>query len=312
MKKNVLLLLAILGFVKLNAQVYTISHLKMEMTDPNYDWVYLCKHNAIVSFGGFMYNKVSNKFGDGEDFCIYSQPGYDLNLYSSSSKIILGADGTNKVGIGTTSPDAKLDIYEAYFKGIKFWTTKNINYDANNTSYETIGSRSGVLQFWHPIISQGEELGGGWTQIRCGGMYEIGGLNDRKVISELSLGNLILYDATSSSSYYSDIKTVEIQNDGDAFFEGKVTAEEIEVKADVWADDVFETEYDLNSIKEVEEYIQQNNHLPDVPSEKEVMENGINLGDMDAVLLRKIEELTLYVIDLKKENEELREMIMNK
>jgi len=55
-----------------------------------------------------------------------------------------------------------------------------------------------------------------------------------------------------------------------------------------------------------------NGHLPDVPSETEVSENGLSLGESYGTLLRKIEELTLYVIDLKKENEELRKMIEEK
>jgi len=59
-------------------------------------------------------------------------------------------------------------------------------------------------------------------------------------------------------------------------------------------------------LKEVEAFIKKNNHLPDVPSEKEVMKNGIDVANMDAILLQKIEELTLYMIDLKKENEHLK------
>ncbi len=59
-------------------------------------------------------------------------------------------------------------------------------------------------------------------------------------------------------------------------------------------------------MKEVEAFIKKNNHLPDVPSEKEVMKNGIDVANMDAILLQKIEELTLYMIDLKKENEHLK------
>ena len=56
----------------------------------------------------------------------------------------------------------------------------------------------------------------------------------------------------------------------------------------------------------MEDFITENGHLPDIPSAKEVEENGISLGDMDAKLLQKIEELTLYVIELKKENEVLK------
>ena len=74
-----------------------------------------------------------------------------------------------------------------------------------------------------------------------------------------------------------------------------------------WSDYVFAKDYNLNSLAEVENYINKHHHLPDVPSEQEVKTNGIDLAEMDAVLLRKIEELTLYVIELKKENEQLNE-----
>lgn len=92
---------------------------------------------------------------------------------------------------------------------------------------------------------------------------------------------------------------------------GKVLAEEVEVVAAVglnWPDYVFKSDYSLTSLPEVEKFINKNHHLPGVPSEKEVKENGINLGKMDAVLLKKIEELTLYVIELKKENESLKSL----
>jgi len=55
----------------------------------------------------------------------------------------------------------------------------------------------------------------------------------------------------------------------------------------------------------VEDYINKNNHLPEIPSEEEVSENGINLGEMNSKLLQKIEELTLYLIEQNKKIEEL-------
>lgn len=82
---------------------------------------------------------------------------------------------------------------------------------------------------------------------------------------------------------------------------GKMRAEEIEVSlASTWPDYVFKEDYELKPLTEVEKYIKENAHLPNVPSDKEVSEKGINLGEMDAILLRKIEELTLYVIELEK------------
>jgi len=71
-------------------------------------------------------------------------------------------------------------------------------------------------------------------------------------------------------------------------------------------DYVFEPDYKLKTLNEVESYIKANKHLPEVPSAKEVASNGIDLADMDVVLLKKIEELTLYVIQLKKEVEALK------
>lgn len=73
-----------------------------------------------------------------------------------------------------------------------------------------------------------------------------------------------------------------------------------------WADYVFKPDYHLLSLPEVECFIQQNGHLPGVPAAEEVKENGIDMAQMDATLLEKIEELTLYVIQLKKENEAIK------
>lgn len=86
-----------------------------------------------------------------------------------------------------------------------------------------------------------------------------------------------------------------------------------------WADYVFEKDYDRNTIKEVEDYIQQNKHLPNVPSTQEVNDNGINMVEMDATLLRQIEELWLNMIDLndkltnlEKENKQLKKKLRKK
>lgn len=86
---------------------------------------------------------------------------------------------------------------------------------------------------------------------------------------------------------------------------GKIRAKEIKVETN-WADFVFKDGYNLKSLDEVEKFIQTNKHLPEIPSEKEVKENGINVGEMNAKLLQKIEELTLYVIELKKDNDNMK------
>jgi len=75
----------------------------------------------------------------------------------------------------------------------------------------------------------------------------------------------------------------------------------VKAKQDVWSDDVFSKDYHLMSLSELDRFIQNNHHLPDVPTEAEVKQNGVNLAAMNAVLLRKVEELTIHVIEMRKE-----------
>jgi len=80
----------------------------------------------------------------------------------------------------------------------------------------------------------------------------------------------------------------------------------VEVTLVGWPDYVFEEDYNLLPLSEVEQFIQQNNRLPDIPSAKEIEENGLNIGEMQSKLLLKIEELTLYILDLQKQIDELK------
>lgn len=77
---------------------------------------------------------------------------------------------------------------------------------------------------------------------------------------------------------------------------GNIRAKEIVIEASPWPDYVFKKNYNLPTLEEVEEYINQNGHLKNIPNEADVKENGISLGEMNAKLLQKIEELTLYTI----------------
>ncbi|WP_340066367.1 hypothetical protein [Ascidiimonas aurantiaca] len=85
---------------------------------------------------------------------------------------------------------------------------------------------------------------------------------------------------------------------------GNIRAKEIKVETE-WSDFVFEKDYDLPTLAEVENHIKAKGHLKDIPSAEEVAENGIFLGEMDSKLLRKIEELTLYTIQQEKRLENL-------
>lgn len=95
---------------------------------------------------------------------------------------------------------------------------------------------------------------------------------------------------------------------------GKAICEEVKVAMrinGIWPDYVFNNEYRLPSLKEVEKHIKENGHLKNIPSAAEVSENGLFLGEMNAKLLQKIEELTLYAIQQQKELEQQKEKNSN-
>ncbi len=86
---------------------------------------------------------------------------------------------------------------------------------------------------------------------------------------------------------------------------GQIHAKSVKVDIKEWADTVFEDGYDLSRLREIETYIQKNGHLPEIPSAAEVEQNGIELGAMNALLLKKIEELTLHLIEKEKQIDQL-------
>lgn len=119
------------------------------------------------------------------------------------------------------------------------------------------------------------------------------------------------------------VNDVEFTNTGDVFFNngggiaigtttmptgamlavnGKILATEVEVALkSSWPDYVFDEDYKLSPLSEVEKFIKENGHLPGIPSAQEVKDNGLSLGEMNKNLMEKVEELTLYVIQLQKE-----------
>lgn len=84
---------------------------------------------------------------------------------------------------------------------------------------------------------------------------------------------------------------------------GTIRSKKVRVDANGWPDYVFDPDYNLKPLGEVEAYIQTHKHLPEVPSAKEVEAKGLDLGSMDATLLKKVEELTLYILDMNKKIE---------
>ena len=101
-----------------------------------------------------------------------------------------------------------------------------------------------------------------------------------------------------------ELKVAEINTD--IINSNKIKAKEVKVDMNNVADYVFEENYNLKSLSEVENYVKTNKHLPGVPSAKELEANGMSVSEMSNLLLEKVEELTLHMIQLEKENASLK------
>ncbi len=184
-------------------------------------------------------------------------------------KVIVKTDGN--VGIGTSTPGAKQEIYvESGGPGV--------NALRLNTGF-TGGNHVDINPYISGFSNDGLEISLAGTR--------------RFVIN--SDGKVGIGTTTTGSHRLA--------------VEGSIGAREIKVEATGWSDFVFEKEYSLPTLDEVETHIKEKGHLKDIPSEKEVLKNGIYLGEMDAKLLQKIEELTLYTIQQEKKIKEQEEKI---
>ena len=211
----------------------------------------------------------------------------------------------SKIGVATGSPTRVLDVngdIGALNRFLVYYPTSAV-YD-NSTSdspYSRVNADSlhtnglGVGQLFlegraidsNTIIYIGAGVAGGQgpQDVRLG--------NNDEVFVDTSLNNVGIGTSSPDAAYKLAVN-------------GVIGAREVRVTQANWPDYVFEDAYPLPSLEEVEAAIRQQGHLPGVPSAVEVEAEGVGVGEMQALLLRKIEELTLYVLDLKKDNDALR------
>lgn len=215
------------------------------------------------------------------------------------------------LGLGTVNPAQKLDVVgngrisgglsvgnninpsgglsvgliaENYTPTTGNWTTAGSTLLLNADDYSTLGfhdsgHRVDFIRAGAGVIQLG--YNGGWGEASIGlpggGVWNSGG--------NVGIGT------TDTKGYKLAIA-------------GKVIAEEIKVKLQsAWPDYVFSKKYELSPLADVEKYVKENNHLPEIPSAHEVQSEGVNLGEMNSKLLKKVEELTLYLIEQNKKIE---------
>ncbi|WP_460954408.1 TMF family protein [Spirosoma litoris] len=213
-------------------------------------------------------------------------------IVTQSNSIVLGGTGSNvvNVGIGNTAPGNKLEITHgtAGNSGLRF---------SNLTSATTpIGSTNQFLT----VNSVGDvvlaQVGGSKGSFRTAAEADSASLWSRDGVhlrNTNSQGGVVIGPGVANTPAGYRLYVA----DGVLTEKVKVA---VKSSAD-WSDYVFAPGYKLKSLPEVEQYIQQHNHLPGIPSATEVVKQGIDVAKMDAKLLAKIEELTLYSIQLEKE-----------
>ncbi|MBI1289436.1 MAG: hypothetical protein GC178_17855 [Flavobacteriales bacterium] len=149
--------------------------------------------------------------------------------------------------------------------------------------------------------------------VKDGGYVGVGTSNPT---APLHLNNNGAHANTFKIDVYEDYRSaIEVFQSGTQNFlvqgDGKIWGRELNVKVGTFPDYVFKKEYVLPALTEVEDYVKKNSHLPEVPSAKEVEENGMNVGEMNTLLLKKVEELTLYLIEQDKRIQQLQDEVNN-
>ncbi len=173
----------------------------------------------------------------------------------------------------------------------------------DNTGYVGVGVADPLVRLH---VDGGTDVGnasGGFLQLGAGNSYNVGFDNNEiqarynGAVSRLTLNNgggaVQIGSAVTPTGYSFSVN-------------GKAICEELKIQASSnWPDYVFHHDYKLESLGELREFIKENNHLPNIPSAVDVEKNGIEIGDMQKRMMEKIEELTLYVLQLEEKTKSL-------
>ncbi len=220
---------------------------------------------------------------------IVAKPGTNITFHTSTGSSFVFENGN--VGIGTNTPNHLLEING------DFYVTSTSSMLGN------VGIGTSVLPTEKLVVN--------------GNISQTAGYNitTNQIIAPDTNG-LRLSDQDGLGIFVTEGGNVGIGTESPGVYKlavnGKILAEELKIVESVPSSDyVFEKEYNLMTINKLEDFITKNKHLPEVPSAKEFEANGYSVGEMDDILLRKIEELTLYIIQQQKEIEKLKSILLH-
>jgi hypothetical protein len=247
----------------------------------NLDPQYAANEFSYLANTGQMLIGFNRTAGEGETDFINNKGGGNVGGFSfyeygndNSLKHLVRITGSGRLGIGTMYPNSRLEV-----------NSENPGNGSDNWIAGNFGAVSGDRVVFGLLR----------------GVASVGAHNS--VLSAWS--NLAINPEGGNVGIGTATPTDKLS------VNGKIRAKEIKVENSNWPDYVFTAEYQLPSLKETEAFINNNKHLPGIPSQTEVAKSGIDLGDLNAKLLQKIEELTLHMIALEKQNEQQQKEINN-
>ena len=269
------------GFLSINN-----GHLSVERSSPEGGAIEI-RNNSKTQVGTANLWKIWNMtgaYGNSLQFFAYENNGNGCGTPNAlcASRLTLMDNGN--VGIGTSSPQAKLDVdgaaraFELQTKKITAYPTEVFTYDGKSFGHY---STEWVFDSWNPGAPTS------WYSA-CGGMKFFTGGNVRMVIKQ---------DGNVGIGLNTPTTKLDVA--------GTIRAHEVKVCLSQGCDYVFADNYNLMTLSDLSSFIQTNRHLPEVAPAAQMEADGISISEMSALLLKKVEELTLYVIELEKKNNTL-------
>lgn len=224
---------------------------------------------------------------------------------------ILREDG--KVGLLTLNPKAALHVGNIRANSPYAALIFGVPEDAGNQVVPYGGSPGGYnidFHTWRDVV-----------QDQIGARIRAERINNFVPNSALVQGMDLVF-STSSGGTQADLKErMRIKNNGQVAIGtdnpsdyklavgGVIGAQRLKVTMTGWSDFVFHPSYNLISLQALQQFIRDNGHLPGIPTEREVLANGVDVGEMNKLLLQKVEELTLYLLEVNKKVEQQQERI---